>query len=73
MIFANSNLPEHRYRIFRSEEELQEMPDDSTDVFKRNMFDRYLDRPNCTYLNGRYIILDKFCFAEFLAHFYLAP
>ena len=23
-----SNLPEHRYRFFRSEEELLEMPDD---------------------------------------------
>ena len=37
------------------------MPDDSTDVFKRNMLNRYVDRPNCTYLNRRYSILDKFC------------
>ena len=44
VVFANSNLPEHRYRICRSEGELQEMPEDSTDIFKRNMLDRYIDR-----------------------------
>ena len=63
VIFANSNLPEHRYRICRSEEELLEMPDDSTDVFKRNMLDRYLDRPNHTFSGGKYRMLDTFCFA----------
>ena len=37
VIFANSNLPENRYRMFRSEEEIRELPDDSTDIFKRNI------------------------------------
>ena len=73
VIFANSNLPEHRYRVCRSEAELLEMPDDSTDVFKRNMLDRYIDRPNHRFAGGKYRELDTFCFAEFIAHYYLAP
>ena len=47
------------------------MPEDSTDIFKRNMLDRYVDRPNLTYMGGKYSVLDKFCYAEFLAHYYL--
>ena len=71
VIFSNSNLPEDRYRICHNEDKLKEMPEDSTDVFKRNMLDRYVDRPNLVYVGGKYSILDKFCYAEFLAHYYL--
>ena len=45
VVFANSNLPEKRYRVFKNEEEILEMDDDETNIFKRNMLDRYLDRP----------------------------
>ena len=44
MIFLNSNVPEKRYKIFRRKNNLDELPDDSTDAFQRNMFDHYLDR-----------------------------
>ena len=71
VIFANSNLPEDRYRICHNEDEIKVMPEDSTDIFKRNMLDRYVDRPNLTYMGGKYSVLDKFCYAEFLAHYYL--
>ena len=71
VIFANSNLPEDRYRICRNEDQIKEMPEDSTDIFKRNMLDRYVDRPNVTYLGGKYSVLDKFCYEEFFAHYYL--
>ena len=71
VIFANSNLPEDRYRICRNEDEIKEMSKDSTDIFKRNMLDRYVDRPNLTYLGGKYSVLDQFCYAEFFAHYYL--
>ena len=73
VIFANSNLPENRFRICRSKEEIDELPEDSTDIFKRNMVDRYIDRPNRTFLKGKYRVLDDFCYAEFLAHYYLLP
>ena len=35
VIFANSNLPENRFKICRSEEEIKELPEDSVDVFKK--------------------------------------
>ena len=34
---------------------------DSCDVFKRNMIDRYIDRPNTAFLGGKYKMLDTFC------------
>jgi len=33
------------------------------------MLDRYCDRPNTTFLKGRYQVLDTFCFAEFLRYY----
>ena len=39
VVFANSNLPEKRYRIYRSEAEILNMPANSKDFFKRNMLD----------------------------------
>ena len=44
VIFANSNFPENQFRICKTEEQLSELPDDSSDIFKHNMLDRYLDR-----------------------------
>ena len=73
VIFANSNLPENRFRICRKKEEIDELPEDSIDIFQRNMIDRYIDRPNSSFLNGKYRILDYLCYAEFLAHYYLLP
>ena len=54
VVFGNSNLPENRYRMFRSQEEISELPEDSIDVFKRNMIDRYIDRPNSIINNGKF-------------------
>ena len=34
VIFANSNLPEKRFRIFLSENEIMDSPEDSKDIFK---------------------------------------
>ena len=69
--FLNSNLPSERYRMCKSQEELAELPEDSIDVFKENMLDRYLDRPNSTFMNGKYKSVDKMCYAFFLANYYV--
>ena len=37
---------EKRYKIFKMKAETDELPDDSTDIFQRNMLDRCIDRPN---------------------------
>ena len=44
VIFANSNIPEKRFRVCFSKKELNELPEDSKKLFKRNMLDRYVDR-----------------------------
>ena len=72
VIFANSNLPEKRFRIFLSENEVMDLPEDSKDIFKRKMIDRYIDRPNVASRGGKYSILDSFCYAEFLRFYYVA-
>ena len=33
--------------------------------------DRYIDRPNLSFKRGKYSILDKFCFADFVAFYTL--
>ena len=72
-IFANSNIPEKRYRICREEKDIIQLPEDSRDIFKTNMIDRYIDRPNLSFCGGKYLVLDSFCFADFLRYYYLAP
>ena len=73
VVFANSNLTENRFRIFRSREEIDELPEDSVDVFKRSMIDRYLDKLNLTFSNGNYSVLNNFCYPEFVAHYNFLP
>lgn len=46
VVFANSNFLEKKKknRIFLSEEQIVEPPQESTNVLNRNMIDRYIDR-----------------------------
>ena len=67
--FINTNMPADRYRIFKSEEEIEELEDDSTDVFKRNMLDRYVERPDAGFKNGKFSVLDQMCYAKFCANY----
>lgn len=46
--FVKTNLPDKRFRIFETEDKLNKLPEDSTDVLNRNMLDCYLDRCNQT-------------------------
>ena len=71
VIFLNSNLPEKHFGIFKKKDGIDELPRDSTDIFQRNMLDRYLDRPNENFKNGEYKIIDQLCFAEFLSLYYV--
>ena len=47
------------------------MPEDSTDVFKRNNIDHYLARSSVSFCDEKSSILDSFCFAEFTAYYSL--
>ena len=73
VIYANTNLPEKRPKMLRSQEQISQLPDESEDIFKRNILDRYMDRPDKLFCNGYYAVLSDFCYAEFLRYYYLAP
>ena len=57
--------------IFKNENETDVLPDDSTDLFQRNMLDCYLGRPSKSFKNGAYKVIDQLCFAEFLSYYYI--
>ena len=40
ILFANTNLPENRYRVCVCEKEIKQLPESSTDIFKKNMLDQ---------------------------------
>ena len=69
--FLNSNLPQCRYRICRQKEELDVLPDGSTDIFGRNMLDRYTGRLDSHFQNGKYAILENISFAEIFCYYYV--
>ena len=56
IVFANTNMPEKRYRVCKSETELSELPADSTEVFKCNNLDRYIERTKTEVLRADDIV-----------------
>ena len=46
VIFLNSNMPENWFWMFWEKEEINELPNESADIFQSNMLDLDLDRPN---------------------------
>ena len=45
-------MPEKWYRIFIRKFQIDELPEDSTEIFQCNMLDRCLDRPDESMKNG---------------------
>ena len=69
--FVSTSLPNERFRMMKNEEEINKIPEYSDDIFKRNMLDRYVDRPNKTFLRGKFAICDELCYAQFCAFYRL--
>ena len=65
VIFANSNIPEKRFRLCLVEHKISELLEDSKKIFKQKMVDRYIHRPNLPGSSGKFVAIDAFCFAEF--------
>ena len=63
-VFVSADLPEERIRVTKSQQELEDLDDDSTDVFKSNIVERYSIRPDSI------PSIDKLCLAEFAAYYY---
>ena len=66
--FVNTNLPEERVQVLLFERQLSELPDDSSNIFKKSNIYVCGERPSATFYNGKYIVLNDFCFSEFLAY-----
>ena len=71
LYFVNTNLPEERVQVLLPEKELGKLPGDSPNIFKRLNIDRYMERPSTVFCNGKYSVLNDFCYAEFLAYYTL--
>ena len=65
MMFANSNIPEKRFRLCLAEHEIYELPEDSKKIFKRDVVDRYIDRPNLTSSSSKFAFLMHFVLQNF--------
>ena len=63
-VFVSTALPEKRVRVAKSQQELDELDDDSTDVYKSNIIERYSIRPNTI------PTVDNMCLAEFAAYYH---
>ena len=67
--FVNTNLPEERVRVLLSKEQFSKLSDGNSNIFKKSNIDRYVERPNATFCNGKYKVLDYFCFSKFLGYY----
>ena len=70
-VFISTNIPTERVKFCKSEKEIRELNPDSTDVFKRNMIDRYIDRPDKNFRNGKFSVVDDICLAVFVSNYYI--
>ena len=63
VIYANTNIPEKRCKILRSQQEISELPDESKDIIKKNMLDIYMDRPDEKFENEKFASVNSLCYA----------
>ena len=63
-VFVSTDMPEKRLRVAKSQKELDELDDDSTDIYKSNVIERYSLRPN------NIVSVNNMCLAEFAAYYY---
>ena len=54
----------------KSDDEMSQRNDDSTAIFKSNIIEQYCDRPNPTFMNGKFAAVSNICLAESAAYYY---
>ena len=57
-VFISTDFPENRVRFAKRQEELDELDDDSTEIFKSNIIIRYSDRPRSI------PVINRMCFGS---------
>ena len=70
-VFASTDFAENRVRFAKTQQELDELNDDSTDIFKSNIIVRYSDRPkNIPAINSMCLASFAACyFKDYKSHF----
>ena len=63
-VFVNTDLPDKRVRVAKTQQELEELDDESTDIFKSNIIERYKLRPTSI------AAVNDLCLCEFAAYYY---
>ena len=63
-VFVSTDLPEKRVRVTKTQNELDELDGDSTDIYKSNIIERYSLRPKGI------PSVDQLCLAKFAAFYY---
>ena len=63
-VFVSTDLPNNRVHVIKSREDLADLDDESTDVFKSNIIERYLLRPTSI------PIVNSLCLAQFAAYYF---
>ena len=57
--FINTNPPEQRVQLLFSDKELNELPDNSPNFFKKSNIDHCMGRPSAAFCYGKYRIFDN--------------
>ena len=63
----NTNVAEEHSKTLQTKEKSGKRPDNSTNIFERNILDLYIDQPNHTICGGKYCMQDSFCFPNLLS------
>ena len=63
-VFISTDLAHKRVRVTKTKQELEDLDDESTDIFKCNIIERYSIRPTSI------PSVDNLCLAQFAAHYY---
>ena len=64
LLYVNSNIPEKLVRMILSKKEIAELPEYSTDIYTRNMMNRYMIRPHDA-------LFEQLRYALFIRRYYL--
>ena len=64
VVNVNSNVPEKRVKMILSKRKLSLLPEDSTEIYKRNMVSRYIIRPS----EG---VFNQLCYASLVKKYQL--
>ena len=65
---CNTNIAENYFKNMCSQEEINELSEKSEEIFKKNMLDRYMDKPDEKSQNGKFASVNYLYYAELLRY-----